>query len=662
MRHRLLTLAALCALFLQVTLHAPQAQAATQSAQTQRSDATARVIVQYKAGGTLMHALSASAAASASVSRGPQHATTLSQRLGIALTDGHAIGDHAQVVFAKGMTSAELSARLAADGDVESADPDVRRRALAVPNDPLYPGNQPAGTTPTVGQWYLRPPTSTNVSAINAETAWLTTTGTSSVVVAVLDTGVRFDHPDLAGRLLPGYDFIHDAKTANDGTGRDADPSDPGDWVTQAEVNTDPDFKDCADAVGNSSWHGTQVSGLIGAATNNGIGMASVGRNVMLLPVRVLGKCGGFDSDIQAAMLWAAGLSSDPVVNPNPAKVLNLSLGSQSSCPANYQSVVNQVTAAGVTVVVSAGNDVGLAVNAPANCTGVVAVAAVRNIGTKVGFSSIGPEVAVSAPGGNCVTTSGACLNPLLTTANSGTTVPGTNTYSNSFNYEVGTSFSAPLVAGTAALMLSVNPALTPAQIRSTLRSTARPFPTTGAGASVPICHAPNTSTQDECYCTTSTCGAGMLDAAAAVLAVAPAAAPTAPLSASSANPPVGASVTLDASDATVAPGATNGTYQWTITAGSSIASFTSATNAATATLLTSGAGTVTVMLTVTDNLGVSTSASTTMTVGTAAPPPATTPPPATSSGGGGALGLQWLLLLALAIGALAAPSLRRRG
>ena len=152
-----------------------------------------------------------------------------------------------------------------------------------------------------------------------------------------------------------------------------------------------------------------------------------------------------------------------------------------------------------------------------------------------------------------------------------------------------------------------------------------------------------------------------MLDAAAAVLAVAPAQAPTAPLSASSSNPAVGAPVTLDASDATVAAGR-SGTYQWTITAGASIASFTSATNATTATLMTSAAGTVTVMLTVTDNLGVSTSASTTMTVGTAAPPPATTPPPATSSGGGGALGLQWLLLLALAIGALAAPSLRRRG
>ncbi|HEV7912553.1 MAG TPA: S8 family serine peptidase, partial [Albitalea sp.] len=365
MRHRLPTLAALCALILPAALHAPLAQALTQRDTVGSREPTARVIVRYKPGATAMRALSAPITAV----RGPQQAAALSQRLGLLLSDGHAIGDQAQVVFAKGISSAALAARLAADADVEFAEPDQRRRARAIPNDPLYGGSQPS-VTPTVGQWYLRPPTSTNVSAIDAETAWLTTTGTSSVTVAVLDTGVRFDHPDLAGKLHPGYDFVSDVKTANDGTGRDSDPSDPGDWVTQAEVDNDPDFSSCGDAVGGSSWHGTQVAGLIGAATNNAFGMASVGRHVMVLPVRVLGKCGGFDSDIQQAMLWSAGVSSNPFANPHPAKVLNLSFGSPGSCPTSYQTVINTLTAAGVSVVVSAGNDPGLAVNAPANCSG----------------------------------------------------------------------------------------------------------------------------------------------------------------------------------------------------------------------------------------------------------------------------------------------------
>jgi serine protease len=649
MRRPLLTVAMLCALLAPMTLHAPHAEAAKRYDDASSDGrGMARVIVKYKGSGSLMRAQSASTA------RKPQHAAALSQRLGLSLTDGQAIGDGAQVVFASGISSAALAARLAADSEVEFADPDRRRFARAVPNDPLYPGGQPAGTTPTVGQWYLRPPTSTNVSAINAEAAWNTTAGTNTVTVAVLDTGVRLDHPDLAGRLYPGYDFIADVPTANDGNGRDADPSDPGDWVTQSEVDNDPNFADCGDAVGGSSWHGTQVAGLIGAATQNGIGMASVARNVMVLPVRVLGKCGGFDSDILAAMLWAAGLSSDPVVNAHPAQVLNLSLGSGGTCPSSYQSVISQLNAAGVTVVVSAGNDAGQAVNVPANCTGAVAVGGLRHLGTKVGFSSVGPEVAVSAPGGNCVNTAGACLNPLLTTNNNGSTTPGSNTYSDGFNFSVGTSFSAPLVAGTAGLMLSVNPSLTPAQIRTALRNTARAFPTTGAGAGVTVCHAPNGTVQDECYCTATTCGAGMLDASAAVASVFPANAPAVPISASAASVGVGAAITLDGTAATVAAGRT-GTYEWTVTGP---AAFTSATNGATATLVPSAPGTVTATLTVRDDMGLQSSARATIAV-SGPPSPVITPASASvapgltinlsgsaSSGFGGRsiVGYQWVV------------------
>ncbi|WP_280153194.1 S8 family peptidase [Piscinibacter sp. XHJ-5] len=622
MRHPLLTLAMLCALLAPMTLHAPHAQAAKRydDAASDRGD-MARVIVKYKAGSPL---------------RG--QAAALSQRLGVALTDGHAIGERAQVVFARGLSSRALAARLAADSEVEFAEPDRRRFARAVPNDPLYPGNQPSGTTPTVGQWYLRPPTSTNVSAINAETAWNTTTGSSSVTVAVLDTGVRFDHPDLAGKLHPGYDFINDVKTANDGTGRDGDPSDPGDWVTQAEVNSDPDFADCSDAVGSSSWHGTQVAGLIGAATNNGIGMASVGYNVMVLPVRVLGKCGGFDSDIQAAMLWAAGLSSNPVANPHPAQILNLSLGSPGACPASYQSVINQLNAAGVTVVVSAGNDSGAAVDAPANCSGAIAVGAVRHIGTKVGFSSVGPQVALSAPGGNCVNETGACLNMLVTTVNTGATGPATNTYTDSFEFSVGTSFSAPLVAGTAALMLSANPAMTPTQIRNALVRTARPFPASSTNPSVPVCHAPDGNDQIECHCTSTTCGAGMLDAAGAVVA---ANLPTAVLNPASASVASGQAVTLSAAGSEASAGRAIVQYQWAITSGDTSAVIESAAGD-TATLRGTAPGTVVVSLTVTDSGGGSATSSSSVVV--------TAAPAQSGGGGGGAVDLSWLVALALAI------------
>jgi serine protease len=162
-------------------------------------------------------------------------------------------------------------------------------------------------------------------SSIDVEPAWANTTGVSAVVVAVLDTGVRFDHADLSrvgagGNLLPGYDMIHDPEIANDGDGRDADPSDPGDWLTLAEVTqSGGSFEDCADTAQDSSWHGTQTAGLIAALTGNGVGMASVGRNVRVLPVRVLGKCGGYDSDIIAGMRWAVGLSvAGAPTNPNP--------------------------------------------------------------------------------------------------------------------------------------------------------------------------------------------------------------------------------------------------------------------------------------------------------------------------------------------------------
>jgi serine protease len=433
------------------------------------------------------------------------------------------------VLHASGLSSSALVERLLADPDVEGAWVDERVRIAAAPNDPRYAGAQVA-ITPTVGQWYLRAPDSTLVSAINAEAAWDVTPGSPAIVVAVIDSGVRLDHPDLSGKLLPGYDFVSedapgDFRTANDGDGRDNDPRDPGDWVTPAE-NTQSGglFQGCGAT--DSSWHGTQTSGLIGAATDNGVGMASVGRNVRILPVRALGKCGGYLSDVVAAMYWSAGLAipagfgSAASLNAFPAKVVNLSLGSTGQCAGSfYQGAVQDLLNAGVTIVAAAGNEDGLATGRPANCPGVIGVSGLRHAGSKVDYSNIGPEVSIAAPGGNCgVDPNGQCLYPLLTTTNLGLTGPSVNSYSDGgITASLGTSFSAPLVSGTAALMLSVNDRLSPAEVREIIRSTARPFPTSGGSAGTAVCTAPNGFAQLECYCTTSTCGAGMLNAAGAV-------------------------------------------------------------------------------------------------------------------------------------------------
>jgi serine protease len=486
-----------------------------------------RVIVMFKPDAKAVEAAALPGANGTARAR----AAVLSKRTGIALKPGAEVAERMQVVKASGIASDALARRLATDADVLFAVPDERAHAHVVPNDPLFPvGTRPDG--PASGQWYLRAPEGAVVASIDVEPAWDVTTGSPAIVVAVLDTGVRFEHPDLrtvgtGGNLLHGYDMVSDADAANDGDARDADAADPGDWITPADTASGGPLEGCDEEPKNSSWHGTKVAGVIAALTDNGIGMASVARTVRVLPVRVLGKCGGFDSDVIAGMRWAAGLSVPGVpANPTPAHVLNLSLGGSGRCSLAYRTALGEIAAIGAVVVASAGNEAGHAVGPPANCDGVIGVAALRHVGTKVGFSSLGPEVALSAPGGNCVNIEAGspCLYPILTTSNDGTATPGASTYTDSFRITVGTSFAAPIVAGTAALMLAARPTLSSAQVRSFLQGTTRPFPT-GGNPSVPACTPPRFDAagkpvdQLECRCTTSTCGAGMLDAGSAVRA-----------------------------------------------------------------------------------------------------------------------------------------------
>ena len=634
----------------------------------------ARVIVKFKLGVSSMraHALAASASPAEAARVLTDRAATLGTRQGLLLYAGAAVGERVQVVradAAHGLDSRALAARLAADPDVEYAEPDRRMRRVSVPNDPRF--TTVAGSGPAVGQWYLQAASGVVQSSINAVTAWDVHTGNRDIVVAVLDTGVRTNHPDLAGKLLPGYDFVSNSTVANDGGGRDSDPSDPGDWITTQDKATTL-FADCD--VSDSSWHGTQVAGITAAATNNGVGMAGTGRHVRVLPVRVLGKCFGYTSDIAAAIRWAAGESVAGVPsNPTPAKVINLSLGSDGACSLAEQDAVNAALARGAVVVAAAGNSAGRAPGSPANCQGVIGVAALRHIGTKVGFSDVGAILKIAAPGGNCVNvgTGEPCLYPILTTIDSGTKAPASSTYSDSVNPSVGTSFSSPLVAGTAALMFSVNPNLTPAQVLGILQSTARAFPISGAEADpttgpIQTCRAPDTVDQLQCYCTATTCGAGMLDANAAVRAVlgsAPSLQPA--VTASPAAPEANQSITLSAAGTVIPAGRSIVSRRWTIVDGGGIATaFTGANDGDTASLTPSAAGRFTVQLTLVDDRGLATATDFAVTVAVSSGGGGGAGGGGGSAGGGGgggAMSWAWLLALSLATSALLPLKSRRR-
>lgn len=457
-----------------------------------------------------------------------------------------------------------LAAKMVATGEVEWAEPSVKQKLLAVPaapsNDYYF-----SGMTGGAGQWWARAVAGSNSDvkslrqrgAPNIVQAWNTTVGytqSSGVVVAVLDTGYlphddlpRVGQPD-AARLLPGYDFVSDTAFDRDGTpGRDSDATDPGDWVDAAQANQSA-FKALDCGVSKSSWHGLAVSGIVAAISNNngGVsgstseGMAAVNWATRLLPIRVSGMCGADLDDIVDAIRWAAGLSSvNGVTNTHPAKVINISFGSDAACGPAYQSVIDEVRAAGVVVVAAAGNE-HKGVSRPGNCRGVVSVAALNREGFKATYSNFGPEVTVSTVGGDPgpswvgATDYGAWGGALsdtgiLTLYNSGATTAAAGS---DYGYYAGTSFSAPIVAGVVALMLDVDPSLSPDDIIAGLKASARRHV---QSSQIGAC---SWSNPGRCVCTEATCGQGILDAAEAVrYAVAHAASTTyAPLSSSADN------------------------------------------------------------------------------------------------------------------------------
>jgi len=368
-----------------------------------------------------------------------------------------------------------IAKKLAADSElVEYAEPDIRMFPMATtPNDEFYADYQ----------WHLQgyPQNGMNLTA-----GWDYTTGSSDVVVAVVDTGIRYDHPDFnPNRLLPGYDMISDAWKANDGDGRDNDATDPGNWVDSNESAA----TGCP--VSYSSWHGTHVAGTIGAASNNSLGVAGVDWNAKILPVRVLGKCGGYLSDIGDGIMWAAGLAVPGVpLNPNPADVINLSLGGTGSCDAYFSSVINAAHNNGSTIVAAAGNEARSTNDvAPANCRNVITVAAHGKDGKLASYSNFGSHVDVMAPGGD---NGGSCTGEQVVSLGwKGATYPVAYDYS----CKVGTSMAAPHVAGLAALMLAIDSDLSPRDVKNLIRTSNRDF------------------SYDDNSCPGKGCGTGLADA-----------------------------------------------------------------------------------------------------------------------------------------------------
>lgn len=358
-------------------------------------------------------------------------------------------------------------AHLAAFSGLAYIEEDIRLQPTAVA-DPLWRR-----------QWNLHDAK----TGVDAEVAWRRTRG-AGAVVAVLDTGIT-PHPEFDGQLLPGFDFVGDADDARDGDGRDPDPLDEGDWK---------DIGDCgAKTMRRSTWHGTHVAGIVAARSGNFPGMVGLAPEAKVLPVRVMGRCGGRVSDIADAIVWASGgdVPGVPAVTRR-ADVINLSLGVAGACGLSFSRAIAAARSRGTVVVAAAGNDT-VSANAemPANCPGVVTVAAVARDGGAAWYSNFGERITLAAPGGS-LGSRGA--DDIVSSVDGGERGRERAAY----RWLAGTSMAAPHVSALVALMRSVDPSIDVDTVTRQLVDNARPM----AGP-----------------CPRG-CGAGLMDAGATVDAV----------------------------------------------------------------------------------------------------------------------------------------------
>ena len=302
-----------------------------------------------------------------------------------------------------------IAQSLTTSSQVVYAETDNLYWALLTPNDPSY-----------VNQW-AQP-------LINADDAWNITTGSASVTIAIIDTGIDESHPDLASKIVAGYDFI-------DG---DSNPHD-------------------------TNGHGTHVAGITAAIGNNGVGIAGNDWNARIMPMRVLGTEGsGYTSGIVDGVNWAY---------QHGAKVLNLSLGGPTY-NSTFQDAITAAYNAGTIVIAAMGNDGAQVVRYPAAYNNVFAVASTTRTDTRATYSNYGSHCDIAAPGGQMYSL-GDSNGIYSTMPTYSVYLQYQYGYSLNYTYLQGTSQATPQVAGLAGLMLAANPSLTPAQIQSAIQNTA---------------------------------------------------------------------------------------------------------------------------------------------------------------------------------------------
>jgi serine protease len=416
---------------------------------------------------------------------GVAHDKLLSDAAGVAMRVVRPTADGAWLVETatpvSGAKAQGIAKSLESTPGIRYAVPDRKMRALAAyyhPNDVYYQQGY---------LWNLDDPVYGSYYGIDAAHAWAITVGSSAIVAAIVDTGI-IAHPDLTTRVIGGYDFITDPDTARDGDARDPVTKD---WGTFGSAD------ECGEAT-ESGWHGSHVAGTFGAAGDNGYGIVGVDWRARIQPVRVLGACGsGTTVDITEGVLWAAGGAIPGVPpNPTPARVINVSIGGSGVCSPFEQALYDQALSLGALVVVAAGNENDNAdLHSPASCYGVSTVVATDPYGYRASYSNYSLYADIAAPGGDSsrYTQSDAILSTVDASA-------GAPSGDYVFDYKNGTSMAAPHVTGVGALMLSVNPSLTPAQMKGIMADTSTYF----AG--------------DSACRTDNDCGAGIVNAYYAVL------------------------------------------------------------------------------------------------------------------------------------------------
>ena len=480
-----------------------------------------RLIIKFKSTPSQNKLSSAQVAADQMRPFTAQTLSNIQSAAGVALTESHAVSGGAHILILQGAPDRQsldqAMEKIRGLSDVEYVEEDRIMTNQLIPNDTNY-----------ALQWGMKPvipvaapvPSGSGNYGADFETAWDTNSGTG-VVIAIVDTGYT-SHTEFAGQLIsPGYTFVSDCRirgtTAISGCAATtldaaatvaptADGIDTGDFISAQDI-IDNSKLFPGPNLSNSSWHGTHVAG-IAAATGNANEVIGGAYSARILPVRVLGKGGGHTSDIAEGIRWAANVHPT-ITNPNPARVINLSLGGSGACSRTEQLAIDAAVANGAVVVVAAGNSNADAANySPVSCKNVISVASIGKDGLRAPYSNISSpfnnrfnpiKITLAAQGGNKALT-GFDLG-IYSSVDSGTTTPVGSAYA----YYQGTSMATPHVAAAAALILSRNPALTPAEVKTILSLSVTPFP-----SSIPYYGTYDCAAEQNC-------GSGVLNAQYAV-------------------------------------------------------------------------------------------------------------------------------------------------